>query len=124
MLLEPVDPNERFRARRRQARKRRAIRRTGLLAVIALTAAMTALVLLHVYGVNGPWYWKWSWRRLPAWPLYASMLLTAAVPFGLAQYLYLRGGRIWLAVVMLAATTLALQLTAIAHQPPTGLRRD
>jgi hypothetical protein len=39
MLLEPVDPNEKFRSRRRQARRRRAIRRTGLLAVIALTAA-------------------------------------------------------------------------------------
>jgi hypothetical protein len=43
MLLEPVDPNERFRARRRQARKRRAIRRTGALAVVALAAAGTTL---------------------------------------------------------------------------------
>ena len=39
MLLEPIDPNERFRERRREARKRRAIRRTGLLAIVALTAA-------------------------------------------------------------------------------------
>jgi hypothetical protein len=39
MLLEPVDPNERFRARRRQARKRRAIRRIAALAVVALSAA-------------------------------------------------------------------------------------
>jgi hypothetical protein len=39
MLLPPVDPNERFRARRRQARKRRAIRRIAALAVVALTAA-------------------------------------------------------------------------------------
>jgi hypothetical protein len=43
MLLEPVDPNERFRARRRQARKRRAIRRTAALAVVALAAAGTTL---------------------------------------------------------------------------------
>ena len=43
MLLEPVDPNERFRDRRRQARKRRAIRRTGALAVVALAAAGTTL---------------------------------------------------------------------------------
>jgi hypothetical protein len=43
MLLEPVDPNEKFRQRRRQARKRRAIRRTGLLAVVALTAAGVTL---------------------------------------------------------------------------------
>jgi hypothetical protein len=39
MLLEPVDPNEKFRTRRRQARRRRAIRRIALLTVVALTAA-------------------------------------------------------------------------------------
>jgi hypothetical protein len=39
MLLDPVDPNEKFRARRRQARRRRAFRRIGLLTVVALTAA-------------------------------------------------------------------------------------
>jgi hypothetical protein len=43
MLLEPVDPNERFRARRRQARRRRAIRRTAALAVVAVTAAALTL---------------------------------------------------------------------------------
>jgi hypothetical protein len=39
MLLEPLDPNERFRSRRRQARRRRAIHRTSALAIVALTAA-------------------------------------------------------------------------------------
>jgi hypothetical protein len=39
MLLEPVDPNERFRSRRRQARKRRAARRIGALGIVAVTAA-------------------------------------------------------------------------------------
>ncbi|MGH3029248.1 MAG: putative glycoside hydrolase [Gaiellaceae bacterium] len=43
MLLEPVDPNERFHARRRQARRRRTVRRVGALAVVALTAAALAL---------------------------------------------------------------------------------
>ncbi len=43
MLLEPVDPNERFRSRRRQARKRRAIRRIAVLAVVAVTAAVLTL---------------------------------------------------------------------------------
>src|SRR5438093_4238197 len=43
MLLEPVDPNERFRSRRRQARMRRAYRRIGLLAVVAVMAAGVTL---------------------------------------------------------------------------------
>src|SRR6266498_3808017 len=43
MLLEPIDPNERFRSRRRQARRRRAMRRIALLSVVALTAAALTL---------------------------------------------------------------------------------
>jgi hypothetical protein len=43
MLLEPIDPNERFRTRRRQARKRRAARRVALLGVVAIAAAVVAL---------------------------------------------------------------------------------
>jgi hypothetical protein len=39
MLFEPVDPNDKFRSRRRQARRRRAIHRTTALAIVALTAA-------------------------------------------------------------------------------------
>jgi hypothetical protein len=43
MLLEPVDPNERFRARRRQHRRRIAFRRISLLAVVTLAAAVATL---------------------------------------------------------------------------------
>jgi hypothetical protein len=43
MLLEPVDPNERFRARRRRSRRRRAIQRVAVLAVAALAAAGATL---------------------------------------------------------------------------------
>ena len=43
MLLEPVDPNERFRSRRMQARKRRAVRRIGLLTIVVVTAAALTL---------------------------------------------------------------------------------
>jgi hypothetical protein len=42
MLLEPVDPNERFRARRRQARRRQTFRRLTLVAIVTLiTAGLT-----------------------------------------------------------------------------------
>ena len=43
MLLEPVDPNEEFRDRRRRARRRRARRRIAVLSVLALSAAVVAL---------------------------------------------------------------------------------
>jgi hypothetical protein len=43
MLLEPVDPNERFRDRRRRSRQRRARRRIAALTVVALSAAAIAL---------------------------------------------------------------------------------
>jgi hypothetical protein len=53
MLLEPVDPNERFRSRRRQARRRRAVRRVALLTAVALTAAGVALGATFLHGTNG-----------------------------------------------------------------------
>jgi hypothetical protein len=43
MLLEPVDPNERFRARRRQARRRQTFRRLTLLVVVTLATAGATL---------------------------------------------------------------------------------
>ena len=55
MLLEPVDPNERFRERRRQARRRRAVRRVGALAVVALATAAVALGASFLHGgKSGP----------------------------------------------------------------------
>jgi hypothetical protein len=42
-MLQPVDPNERFRMRRAQARRRRAVRRVSALALIAVSAAGVAL---------------------------------------------------------------------------------
>jgi hypothetical protein len=53
MLLEPVDPNERFRSRRQQARRRRAIRRVALLAVVAVAAAVVALGMSFLGGRDG-----------------------------------------------------------------------
>ena len=43
MLLEPVDPNEEFRDRRRRARRQRARRRIAVLTVLAVSAAAVAL---------------------------------------------------------------------------------
>ncbi len=53
MLLEPVDPNERFRQRRRQNRRRTAIRRVLILAVVAIAAAVSALGMTFLNGWGG-----------------------------------------------------------------------
>jgi hypothetical protein len=88
--------------------------------IVGLTAVMAVLVLRHIRHVNGPWYWTWSWRRLTFW-LYPAMALAGA-PFALGQVLWVRGRR-RAALAALFASTLLLMLTAMALQPPTGLRR-
>ena len=82
--------------------------------VVIVAVIMTALVLLHVRGVNGPWYWKWSWRRLPWW-MFAAML-PALAPFVVAQWMFARG-RVRIALAGLFITSFAMQLSAIACQP-------
>src|SRR4051794_6919979 len=86
--------------------------------VVGTTAVLVALVMRHVRGVNGPWYWHWMWRRLPWIGLYPLMLVAAA-PFVAAQWAYLRG-RVKSAVALLALATLCLQFAALAFQPPAG----
>ena len=92
-----------------------------LAVVVAATVTMVVLSEVQVRGVNGPSYWTWSWRKLALWPLLPAML-AAATPFVLAQLAF-RRGRTRLAVALLAVATLALQLAALACQPPVGLRR-
>jgi hypothetical protein len=53
MLLEPLDPNERFRERRRQTRRRRSVRRILVLAVVAIAAAVSALGMTFLNGWRG-----------------------------------------------------------------------
>ncbi|MGH3023803.1 MAG: putative glycoside hydrolase [Gaiellaceae bacterium] len=53
MLLEPVDPNQRFRQRRNQARRRRAVQRVLLLAVVVVAAAAVALGMSFLSGRGG-----------------------------------------------------------------------
>ena len=91
--------------------------RVGL--VVLLTLVMAALVIAHAKGVNGPWYWKWEWRRLPWWT-YAAMLPPLAA-FALAQRLHARG-RTRVGLAMLFLTTLTLQFAALVPQP-AGIKR-
>ena len=92
--------------------------------VVIVTIVMTVLIQLHVKRVNGPSYWKWSWRRLDYLPLYPAMLLSA-VPFGLAQLHFLRLKQITTrSVVFLMMGTWFLQLVASGlQQTPFSLER-
>jgi hypothetical protein len=53
MLLDPLDPNERFRERRRQSRRRRSVRRVLVLGVVATAAAGIALGMTFLNGRGG-----------------------------------------------------------------------
>lgn len=49
-------------------------------AALLLGTLFLAAVLLKVPGMNGPWYWRWTWRQLP--------LLRAGACFGLPLLAY------------------------------------
>jgi hypothetical protein len=54
-------------------------------ALLAAGAAvvLSALILLHVRGMNGPWYWFWGWFVMPP-EIWYPWMLVAALPLGLA----------------------------------------
>jgi len=76
---------------------------------------MVTLVIGHVGHINGPWYWKWPWRQLRAWPLY-GLMAAAAVPFFIGQYFFQRWQNGKSAVWLLMISTFALQIAAISQQ--------
>jgi len=91
--------------------------RMKLAIVIAATVVMACLVVAHAPWVNGPWYWKWPWRRLSVWPLYPVVALAAA-PFFVAQHMYARRGwRPKRVVPLMMLSTLALMLVTCFCQP-------
>ena len=91
--------------------------RLKFIAVIVLAAAMSAVTIAHVHGVNGPWYWRWAWRRLEWLRLYPAMALAAA-PFFWGQYLFWKNPRRKMRA--LALMTLAMTLSNFA----TGIALD
>jgi hypothetical protein len=83
--------------------------------VVGTGIVMTALVIAHAPGVNGPLYWAWTWRRLGICSVYPLMGI-AALPFFAGQYLYARDParvRLPLALGMLSAA--ALMLTGVTR---------
>ncbi len=90
--------------------------------VLGATGVLVALVWAHVPGMNGPYYWKWHWRRLEILPLLIPIVL-AAVPFFAGQWVFASGRRLSLALSLVTGSTFLLQFAAISGQPPGGLSR-
>ena len=92
--------------------------RLARLSALALAAGIAVLLIGHVPGINGPWYWEWPWRRLDTARVWLPMTL-AFIPFVLAQLLHARGrlGTGW-ALVALALSTLLLQFVSVGVQGP------
>ena len=90
--------------------------RVKLFIIIAVTVVMAGLVLAHVPWVNGPWYWRWPYRRLSVWPL-VPLVIASAAPFFVAQFLYALKGKAARVIPLLMLSTFALMLVTCFCQP-------
>ena len=95
--------------------------RIKLSIVLILTALLSAGLIAHVHWLNGPEYWKWPWRHVPAARWYPPMLLAAAPLLLVASFARLRN---IFALPLLMISMLGLQIAAAAMpESPPGLRR-
>jgi hypothetical protein len=97
-------------------------RKLGL--TLLATLVLSALVLGHVSGMNGPWYWKWAWKGVGPTRIYPLSAL-AALPLFSALLLYQRRtiGVAWTVGAMML-TCFLLQLTILgAESDPFSLAK-
>jgi hypothetical protein len=97
----------------------------GFAAVVLVGVVMAALVVCHCPGVNGPWFWKWPWRRLPAWPYYPFMILAAVPVFAAIALRHWRPRTsVAIALVLIMAGSMTMKLANVAAgRQPIGLDR-
>jgi hypothetical protein len=88
-------------------------RRSALAVVVIAGLLFTVLANYHVGTLNGPWYWKWNWRRLDPVELFATMGV-AFVPFLFAQLVWHRRRRRPLAIPLglMMVTMIGFQIGA------------
>ncbi|MGH7176187.1 MAG: hypothetical protein ACREJC_02295 [Tepidisphaeraceae bacterium] len=94
----------------------------GIRAVICMGAVglLIVLVVLHVRYINGPWYWTWPWRRLPATQWYLPLALAAA-PVIAAFYWHARRPRSVvgpLLLLMIGSGSMKLSSRIVQSEPP------
>src|SRR6476620_2920962 len=81
------------------------------LPILLFIAMILAVLLLpHAPFMNGPYYWKWPWRRLDALRYFPAMLLCAApLLAGVAVYDSSRI-RTFICIVLAMASMFAMQI--------------
>jgi 4-amino-4-deoxy-L-arabinose transferase-like glycosyltransferase len=77
-----------------------------LLVVVGVALIVCFLVSTHISDINGPWYWKWTWRTIPLRRYWVMFL--PAIPFAAAQML---SKRKWIAVGLLVLCALQMRLS-------------
>lgn len=87
-----------------------------VLLVVCVAVLVGILVISHVPGLNGPWYWQWPWRRLDPLRVFPA-LLAAAVPFFIGQLVYATGTRRGTpALALMMLSTFAMQVIGLGIQ--------
>jgi hypothetical protein len=99
--------------------------RARLALLLGCTAILAFLTIHHLAGLNGPAYWRWEWRDIPAWRLYPAMLF-GLTPLFFAQVLEdKKRCSPWICLTLVGASSLALQLIAVGVQTePPDLRAN
>ncbi|HMB94514.1 MAG TPA: hypothetical protein VKK61_00595, partial [Tepidisphaeraceae bacterium] len=85
--------------------------------LLLLAALMATLVMLHTHGVTGPSFWGWTYRTLPAIPIYLGIALSA-IPFFIGLWLdHQRQSLRWAGIVLIMFSSFAMRIAAIAYRP-------
>jgi hypothetical protein len=88
--------------------------KTGIIALV--TVVLFVLVYRHTPWMNGPWYWKWPWRRLDGIGLYFSMFL-GFIPFLIAQVLNdKKKMSLWLSLPLIMVSMFCMEMISIGMQ--------
>jgi hypothetical protein len=81
--------------------------------VLIGTVLLAVLLVVHAPFMNGPYYWKWPWRRIGGWRYFPGML-AAAVPLVGAIFVFDAGkARTVLAIVLVMLSMFAMEIVEI-----------
>jgi 4-amino-4-deoxy-L-arabinose transferase-like glycosyltransferase len=89
-----------------------------LLIVLAAAGFLAWACYHHRFRLNDEHYMLWTWRHVPAWPLYPGIFI-AAVPFFLGQWLARRSAIIpAIGLLMLSTFALGIAFNILQDPPP------